>query len=191
MSPCRISRSSSRKAGTGTCICRSWLSDLVELDLGQCLHHLHIDIEQHCCLLDLGVLVGVRGAGELISSGNGVQFVGELVVSASRPADQGPASNRASGSSAASCILGFNSASVSSVGAPRSTGGLGLNRSLGYNSFATRPFASANVIGKTGHPNQNNWRIAISSIVSKLPPSPSRLVPKSSRLFLGGLDTTT
>ena len=65
MSPCAsIWQTPSRKAGTGTYICRSWLSDCSQIDLGKCLyHHPHVDIEQHCCLLDLGTYVVVRGAG--------------------------------------------------------------------------------------------------------------------------------
>ena len=35
----------------------------------KCLHHLHVDIEQHCCLLDLGayvVVVRVAGGADLV-----------------------------------------------------------------------------------------------------------------------------
>ena len=44
---------------------RSWLSDCSQnFDLGKCLHHLNVDIEQLCCLLDLGAnVVSVRSAG--------------------------------------------------------------------------------------------------------------------------------
>src|SRR5262249_55654619 len=44
---------------TGLCI-----RIVARLDLGKCLHHLNVDIEQLCRLLDLGAyVVGVRGAG--------------------------------------------------------------------------------------------------------------------------------
>ena len=46
-------------------------------------------------------------------------------------------------------------------GRPTLDRSLGHDRSLGYNGVPARPFASGNVIRKTGHANQNNWHIAI------------------------------
>src|SRR5206468_10831788 len=46
----------------------SWI--VARLDLGKRFHHPHVDIEQHCCLLDLGpyvvVVRGVRSSADLV-----------------------------------------------------------------------------------------------------------------------------